>query len=628
MVRMLDILGDYLQARGLPFQRLDGTIPAVQRRQRIDHFNAPDSPDFCFLLSTRAGGLGINLMTADTCIIFDSDWNPQADLQAMGRAHRIGQKNHVMVYRLVSKDTIEEDVLERARRKMILEYAIINLGVTDKGKGQKSDLPSEELSAIIKSGASNMFKANNNQEKLENMNIDDVLEHAEDHDTTGSLDGAQLGGEDFLRQFEITDYKADVSWDEIIPKEDRERIEEEERVLQEQKATEELIALNTRRVAALTKRVNPGDTESLASEEPERKKRKSSKSVMAKKKQPKPEIDADRDLDVNDIRHLYNGMRRYGDLQGRYDDIVAGTDLAKLNKDNVLRTGEEMYQACLEAVKIHIHDKPQVEEPAQPENDVNGDAKPKVPGKPKAILIEFKGLPKVNAESILQRRDDMTFLHRILHRTAPVTNFRISAQVKSVSNWKSQWAAREDAMLLVGVDRHGHGGWYAIRDDPELGLTDKVFLDENKPEKKSAKSEGATKDIPGSIHLNRRTDYLFTVLREEHAKPGILDVLSGKTVETPVKEPKSRPRASGSSKASSSKKVINGEAGSTPEKRRTSSDPSWTRIFVPVTHNARVNGQQSKPSDDKRPKEPSSDYESMDEEELKVPFHSFYLCLT
>jgi chromodomain-helicase-DNA-binding protein 1 len=122
---MLDILSDYLQARGMPFQRLDGTIPAAQRRQRIDHYNAPDSPDFCFLLSTRAGGLGINLMTADTCIIFDSDWNPQADLQAMARAHRIGQKSHVMVYRLVSKDTIEEDVLERARRKMILEVYLL-----------------------------------------------------------------------------------------------------------------------------------------------------------------------------------------------------------------------------------------------------------------------------------------------------------------------------------------------------------------------------------------------------------------------------------------------------------------------------------------------------------------------
>ncbi|KGK38184.1 hypothetical protein JL09_g2677 [Pichia kudriavzevii] len=89
MVRMLDIIGDYLQLKGLNFQRLDGTINSHRRRISIDHFNAPDSKDFVFLLSTRAGGLGINLMTADTVIIFDSDWNPQADLQAMARAHRI-----------------------------------------------------------------------------------------------------------------------------------------------------------------------------------------------------------------------------------------------------------------------------------------------------------------------------------------------------------------------------------------------------------------------------------------------------------------------------------------------------------------------------------------------------------
>lgn len=103
MVQMLDILADYLNLKSYAYQRLDGTIAAGPRRIAIDHFNSVDSPDFCFLLSTRAGGLGINLMTADTVILFDSDWNPQADLQAMARAHRIGQKSHVMVYRLVSK---------------------------------------------------------------------------------------------------------------------------------------------------------------------------------------------------------------------------------------------------------------------------------------------------------------------------------------------------------------------------------------------------------------------------------------------------------------------------------------------------------------------------------------------
>ena len=622
MVRMLDILSDYLQARGLPYQRLDGTVPAAQRRQRIDHFNAPDSPDFCFLLSTRAGGLGINLMTADTCIIFDSDWNPQADLQAMARAHRIGQKSHVMVYRLVSKDTIEEDVLERARRKMILEYAIINLGVTDQAKKSKSDaFSSEELSAIIKSGASNMFKANDNQAKLENMNIDDVLEHAEDHDTTENLGGAQLGGDDFLRQFEIADYKADVSWDEIIPKEDRERIDEEERALAEQKATEELIAMNSRRVAALSKRVNPGDTDSIASEEPERKKRKTQKKAPKK-----PEIDADRELDVNDIRQIYNGLRRYGDIEGRYEEIVAGSELAKLNEENVRRLAKELYDACYDAVKNHSHEKPPEPEPPAPaeEPTANGDAKPKAVQKPKAILIEFKGLQKVNAESILQRTDDMKFLRTLLQRTTPVMNFRIASQVKAVQNWKCQWGTKDDAMLLIGVDKHGHGSWYAIRDDPELGLTEKLFLDENKPDKKGAKAEGATKDIPGSIHLNRRADYLISVLREEQHKPGILDLLSGKSVETPVKEAKSRPRGTGSSK-SSSKKMTNGEGTPSENKKRPTTDksnesPSKVKKEKPgiPSKDGRRSSMQGKSVKKVAREEPLSDYESMDEALLKV----------
>lgn len=76
-------------------QRLDGSITGQQRKDAIDHFNAEGSQDFCFLLSTRAGGLGVNLATADTVVIFDSDWNPQNDLQAQARAHRIGQTRQV-----------------------------------------------------------------------------------------------------------------------------------------------------------------------------------------------------------------------------------------------------------------------------------------------------------------------------------------------------------------------------------------------------------------------------------------------------------------------------------------------------------------------------------------------------
>jgi SNF2 family DNA or RNA helicase len=110
---MLNILEDYCTYRKHQFLRLDGSTKGVERQTMINEFQAPDSESFLFLLSTRAGGLGINLTAADTVIIYDSDWNPQMDLQAMDRAHRIGQKNPVNVYRLVCENTIEEKIIER-----------------------------------------------------------------------------------------------------------------------------------------------------------------------------------------------------------------------------------------------------------------------------------------------------------------------------------------------------------------------------------------------------------------------------------------------------------------------------------------------------------------------------------
>lgn len=166
MVRMLDILAEYLQLRHFPFQRLDGGIKGEIRRQALDHFNAENSQDFCFLLSTRAGGLGINLATADTVIIFDSDWNPQNDLQAQARAHRIGQKNQVNIYRLVTKSSVEEDIVERAKKKMVLDHLVIQRmdttgrTVLDKKSAGATSTPfnKDELTAILKFGAADLFK--------------------------------------------------------------------------------------------------------------------------------------------------------------------------------------------------------------------------------------------------------------------------------------------------------------------------------------------------------------------------------------------------------------------------------------------------------------------------------------
>ena len=94
------------------YERLDGTITGSLRQASIDRFNSPNSDIFGFLLSTRAGGLGINLASADTVFIYDSDWNPHNDIQAFSRAHRIGQVNKVMIYRFVTKGSVEERITQ------------------------------------------------------------------------------------------------------------------------------------------------------------------------------------------------------------------------------------------------------------------------------------------------------------------------------------------------------------------------------------------------------------------------------------------------------------------------------------------------------------------------------------
>uniref|UniRef100_A0A3B3V4W3 Chromodomain helicase DNA binding protein 3 n=1 Tax=Poecilia latipinna TaxID=48699 RepID=A0A3B3V4W3_9TELE len=112
MTKMLDLLEDFLDYEGYKYERIDGGITGALRQEAIDRFNAPGACQFCFLLSTRAGGLGINLATADTVIIFDSDWNPHNDIQAFSRAHRIGQANKVMIYRFVTRASVEERITQ------------------------------------------------------------------------------------------------------------------------------------------------------------------------------------------------------------------------------------------------------------------------------------------------------------------------------------------------------------------------------------------------------------------------------------------------------------------------------------------------------------------------------------
>lgn len=132
MTKSMDIIGQYLQFRGHRYLRLDGTTAAHTRAHNLRLFNAKDSPYFMFILSTKAGGLGLNLQSADTVILFDSDWNPQNDLQAQARAHRIGQRAKVISIRFVTVDTIEEKVLQTANNKRDVEAMVIQAGTFNK----------------------------------------------------------------------------------------------------------------------------------------------------------------------------------------------------------------------------------------------------------------------------------------------------------------------------------------------------------------------------------------------------------------------------------------------------------------------------------------------------------------
>jgi DNA helicase INO80 len=127
MTRMIDLMEEYLHYRGYTYIRLDGSSKIADRRDLVSDWQHR-SDIFAFLLSTRAGGLGINLTAADTVIFYDSDWNPTVDQQAMDRAHRLGQTKQVTVYRLITRNSIEERMRQRAKQKDEIHNLVISGG--------------------------------------------------------------------------------------------------------------------------------------------------------------------------------------------------------------------------------------------------------------------------------------------------------------------------------------------------------------------------------------------------------------------------------------------------------------------------------------------------------------------
>lgn len=215
MTRMLDILEDYCLWRAYSYCRLDGQTPHEDRQRQINEYNEPNSEKFIFMLSTRAGGLGINLATADVVIIYDSDWNPQMDLQAMDRAHRIGQQKQVRVFRFITENTVEEKIVERAEVKLRLDKLVIQQGRLVDNK--TNQLNKDEMLNMIRHGANHVFASKDSA--ITDEDIDTILQKGEAkteelRQKLSSLGESSLrnftmdtGATDSVYQFEGEDYR-------------------------------------------------------------------------------------------------------------------------------------------------------------------------------------------------------------------------------------------------------------------------------------------------------------------------------------------------------------------------------------------------------------------------------------
>jgi SNF2 family DNA or RNA helicase len=172
MVSMLDLIADYLNISGYSYQRLDGRHRGVVRQIAIDKFNA-DADCFVFLASTRAGGVGINLTAADTVIIYDSDWNPQNDVQAQARCHRIGQTKDVKIYRLVTRNTYEAEMFDRASKKLGLDRAV--LARIESAVAASSAENAKMMDRLLRHGAYALFQDADEADKFCEEDIDQIL---------------------------------------------------------------------------------------------------------------------------------------------------------------------------------------------------------------------------------------------------------------------------------------------------------------------------------------------------------------------------------------------------------------------------------------------------------------------
>ncbi|KAF5352561.1 hypothetical protein D9756_006063 [Leucocoprinus leucothites] len=186
----LDIIEDFLAGEGLKYLRLDGSTKGTERQKGMDEFNKPGSDVFVYLLTTRAGGVGINLFSADTVIIFDPDFNPHQDLQAIARAYRYGQKKTCLVFKLMVKDSPEDRIMQIGKKKLVLDHLIVQkMDQDDDGAG-------EDIQSILTYGAQKLFDESDSARDI-TYSDQDILKLIEKTEVEGDEEDKPKEGQTF-----------------------------------------------------------------------------------------------------------------------------------------------------------------------------------------------------------------------------------------------------------------------------------------------------------------------------------------------------------------------------------------------------------------------------------------------
>ncbi|XP_063395303.1 chromodomain-helicase-DNA-binding protein 1 isoform X1 [Cydia fagiglandana] len=557
MVRMLDILAEYLQRRHFPFQRLDGSIKGEIRKQALDHFNAEGSNDFCFLLSTRAGGLGINLATADTVIIFDSDWNPQNDLQAQARAHRIGQKNQVNIYRLVTARSVEEDIVERAKRKMVLDHLVIQRMDTtgrtvlnkrdSSGTTANNPFNKEDLNAILKFGAEELFKDDDENDEEPVCDIDEILQRAETRD-----EGPAMVGDELLSAFKVASFAFDEEkavmevkketteeeskdWDDIIPENVRKTIAEEEK----NKEMEDLYlpprrknlqnnnSAESRRNRKRGGQVSgaEGDGEGEADESYASEGDASADDDRPRKRGRPPASHREKIKGFTDqeIRRFVKSYKKFSAPLKHLDSIACDAELQEKPLAELKKLGEILQERC----KAVLNDtSEQTNEPSDGRKNARK-------------TFKLGGVP-VNAKTMAACQDELAPLDGFLPETKEERlKWQLDFRTRP-ANFDVEWTVADDSKLLAGIYQYGMGSWEAIKMDSSFEIGEKILTNEDKK--------------PQAKHLQSRAEYLLKLIKK------LLDQKNGK-------QKQRKPRMKRGNKEPVTKDIVEDDISSADEKK-------------------------------------------------------------